>query len=133
MKVSDLSGADLDYWVAKAHGWYEWENWMDTDNPDYDGEFPMFAKFPDYIAYYEEDGDATSYHIFHNDWGDAGPIIERERINTSWSELEDGGCYSWKEGWHSRVMWGKTPLESSMRCYVASVFGEEVDEKEINS
>ena len=60
------------------------------------------------------------------DWAQGGPIIERESISLS-AELG---------GWDARIYeadaepWcaiGPAPLIAAMRCYVASVLGDEVE------
>lgn len=56
------------------------------------------------------------------DWAQAGPIIERERINL-WNE-----GYDWEASLYGEhIVWGETPLVAAMRCYVASKLGDEVD------
>jgi hypothetical protein len=67
------------------------------------------------------------------DWGDGGPIIERERIEVSpwpgpgwqaWVRPEyDYGDMVKNAGEGA----GPTPLIAAMRAYVASKFGEEVE------
>lgn len=98
MKTAELTGAALDWAVAKCEGLH----WEEGDL--YAGKYgPGFAP-------------AT-------DWTDAGPIIERERI-----ELRGDG----DEGWIAYdnlnlEQYGDTPLIAAMRCYVASMLGDEVD------
>ena len=75
-------------------------------------------------------------HFYSTDWALAGPIIEREGIALdclrtcfvidSWvaaSEMVREGDY------YSPVIefTGSTPLIAAMRCYVASVLGDEVE------
>jgi hypothetical protein len=71
-------------------------------------------------------------HFYSTDWAQGGPIIEREEISIS------------REFAASKVEWaawtpapirddaeafgyGPTPLVAAMRCYVASVLGDEVE------
>lgn len=70
-------------------------------------------------------------------WAQGGPIIERERIDVTWSDNQ------WVAMWwadnsgmaknsaqrfvHNRQKAGPTPLIAAMRAYVASKMGEEVD------
>jgi hypothetical protein len=65
-------------------------------------------------------------HFYSTDWAIGGPIIERERINVDPSpdSAEWYGYYENNGKWHS----GPTPLIAAMRCYVASVLGEEVQD-----
>lgn len=111
MKVSELTGAQLDYWVAKAEG-------LDT----------VLENGMCQVATYA-DSSATCYseRRYHDSWEKAGPIIEREKISTE--------CYLQNPSqWRSRD-WdyksrsdGTTLLESALRCYVEAKFGEEVSE-----
>jgi hypothetical protein len=61
------------------------------------------------------------------DWAQGGAIIEREKINVSMSATAPwmGFMYDGTE-----MVWlcdGPTPLIAAMRCYVASVLGDEVE------
>ena len=58
-------------------------------------------------------------------WAQGGPIIEREEI-AHWPDEEGGWFASANEG-QGKDFHGPTPLIAAMRCYVASVFGDEVD------
>jgi len=93
MKVINLEGAALDWAVTKCEG--------------YDSEVTS----PEWGSW-----------RWATDWGQGGPIIERERIAV-WG---DGNLYWEAEcGW----AWGKgpTPLVAAMRCYVASRVGDEIE------
>lgn len=59
------------------------------------------------------------------DWGQGGPIIERERISGYW----DKGNQQWDQVMHEGrfVESGATKLIAAMRCYVASKLGDEVN------
>ena len=61
-------------------------------------------------------------HHYSADWAQGGPIIERERI-----ELEHDGFQWWARIRADEDFSGPTPLIAAMRCYVASVLGDEVD------
>lgn len=96
VKTSDLFGVALDWAVTKAEG-------LDASI---------------------EPGEAWGCWNWAFDWGQAGPIIEREKIElipkgTHWDAFADEDChvpYS-----------GPTPLIAAMRCYVASQLGDEVE------
>ena len=97
MKTSELSGAALDWAVAKCEG----------KEPKHHEGWPM-----------EEPSE------YSTDWGLAGPIIEREKIDTYYGE----------KGWWQAVAetndvcaFGESPLIAAMRCYVASKLGDEVE------
>lgn len=103
LSVSELSGAALDWAVAKA--------WQSVYS---DKHLMEHAK-----------GFTPS-----TDWAQGGPIIEREGITVSkeaggWSAyfrenlFEDDGSEFWRNG--------PTPLIAAMRCYVASKLGDKID------
>jgi hypothetical protein len=103
MRVSELTGAALDWAVAHCEG-IEWEP-GDLDAGHYG---PGFAP--------------------STDWAHGGPIIERERICLR--DTGEDGDLMW-EADDQRDAVGKyrgpTPLIAAMRCYVASVAGDEID------
>jgi len=100
MKTSELIGAALDWAVAKCEG-------LST-----------------YIEVVEGFKPST-------DWGQGGSIIEREGIGIwmyQWNEQgepEVGWYAEDKDGDHVRT--APIPLIAAMRCYVASVLGDEVE------
>lgn len=121
MKTSELSGAALDWAVAKCeketfvHGQYEHSS---ADNT-------IWAR-----------GGASVEKRFSVDWAYGGPIIEREQISV-WLAMDDifkkdtwAASYSYMDGdlvcEPEQEYWGHTPLIAAMRCYVASKLGEEV-------
>ena len=111
MKTNELTGAALDWAVAKCEG----------------RNFELVESFLDY---YDEGG----MH-YAGDWSQGGPIIEREKIDLF---TEKGTPESWIAsvarhqngarlvGWRIH-QYGPTPLIAAMRCLVASKLGEEVD------
>jgi hypothetical protein len=105
MKTSELTGAALDWAVAKCEG-----------EPEYLLDKPWRAS--ELLPHYS------------TDWSQGGPIIERERIrvwamnfNNMW-EADFPSCDGPK---NDIRMPGKTPLLAAMRCYVASKLGDEVE------
>lgn len=97
MQVSELTGAALDWVVAKC-----------ADIP-----FPIV---------YEEDGREVTVSP-STDWAQAGPIIDRERI-----ELRGDGDGGWLACDNlNPEQYGPTPLVAAMRCYVASKLGETIE------
>jgi hypothetical protein len=119
MKVSELKGPLLDYWVARA----EWGVYRGTNSET--GQPCWVDAFGDEIPCYS------------TDWDQAGPIIERERIYPSDKHgvsVKPGPrhwcCYKTdtKTGITVAEQWGSTMLEAAMRCYVMSNFGDEVGE-----
>ncbi len=107
MKTSKLTGAALDWAVAKCEG-IVWEQ-GDLDAGEYG---PGFAP-------------AT-------DWEQGGPIIEREKIAVRF-EPECHWLFAppeatWLANYNGVGEWhGPTPLIAAMRCYVASKLGDKVD------
>ena len=59
---------------------------------------------------------------YSTDWAQGGPIIEREKMTLEWTG-EDWMAYIR----HDEEYFGPTPLIAAMRCYVASVLGDEVE------
>ena len=99
MKTSELTGAALDWAVAKCEGI--------TEGKD--------------SAWYYDRRDAYNYST---DWAQGGPIIERQEIELipkgmHWDAYAD-------EDFHVPYS-GPTPLIAAMRCYVASKLGDEVE------
>jgi hypothetical protein len=111
MKTSELSGAALDWAVAKCEG-------------------------PNSVAacYYDEDDlpmcrDEAQHMEWQpsTNWAQGGPIIEREGImlvRHTAIPILNCGPYYWKA---NKTDGGPTPLIAAMRCYVASKLGDEVN------
>lgn len=121
IKVSELEGAELDYWVAKAEQ-------RDVCPREHIGSF----LHPEYCFTHSK----AICERYSRDWSQGGPIIERERICVSgpgpmggpnpeyyWTAFIDTGSYA--GGGHTGN--GRTPLIAAMRCFVASKFGEEIN------
>lgn len=71
---------------------------------------------------------------YSSDWAEAGPIIEREKIDlyricASDTEWQAGIHCSDpnKEHRHQVIEQGSTPLIAAMRCFVASKLGDEIE------
>jgi hypothetical protein len=113
LKTSELTGALLDYWVAKAEG-------LD----------PCIVNDVDGIAqcttgYFETFSPSTN-------WAQCGPIIDRERITILFHPEE------WQASVGDYIPMldndpphgtGTTPLIAAMRALVASKFGDEVPDE----
>jgi hypothetical protein len=108
MKTNELSGAALDWAVAKCEGLLD------------DCEIQA--------GYVWDRGVLFSPT---RNWNNCGPIIEREGLGVwryQWNEQgesESGWYAEDKDGDHVRT--GTTPLIAAMRCYVASKLGDEVE------
>jgi hypothetical protein len=109
MKTSEMTGAALDWAVAKCEG--ATDAWRSGAPFLWDG-VPC-------IRIYGHDVDYTP----STNWAQGGPIIERERIDVlyehdlRWIAVPQKGIESY----------GPTPLIAAMRCFVASKLGDEVE------
>lgn len=117
MKVSELEGALLDYWVAKAEG-YEAELCRDDR-----GSFCVRTK-----RYAGEGGQFRGPFFPSTEWADGGPVLERERIGLM--PYVENGVWGWMAALRESNGGGKgpTPLLAAMRALVASKFGDLLDE-----
>ncbi len=133
IKVAELEGAELDYWVARAAGHIlkdslrdGWQEVRTNDGAQY---------FLGFLPSDPDDKNLYEYEAFYSpsiSWQDGGPIIERELdgcnmggANGVWKYDDLFKCQLKTDGW---VMEGETPLLAICRCYVAEKFGEEVEE-----
>ena len=101
MKTSELTGAALDWAVAKCE---------------------VGAEFI---------GEIDDPHFYSTDWAHGGPIIERESIailgdgDLYW---EAECVWAWARGFDDGFFQkGPTPLIAAMRCYVTLKLGDEVE------
>ena len=111
MRTSELTGAALDWAVAKCEG----KNGILHD----DGitRCIVIAAPPGVYK--------GTYRPTIN-WEQGGPIIERAKIATEWSAL--WGCWLARDLRHAGFTFvGPTPLIAAMRAFVASKLGEFVD------
>ena len=107
MKVSELTGAALDWAVAKCEPDSTLEIYFDNET----GE-----------PFCHDDWSDNQEFRPSTDWSQGGPIIEREK-----TAIKENGYGHWfaKVG-AGKWMHGPTPLIAAMRCYVASKLGEEI-------
>jgi hypothetical protein len=64
---------------------------------------------------------------YSTDWAQGGPIIEREGINLRALSGALWEAETWSAEGGQYLLDGPTPLIAAMRCYVASVLGDEVE------
>lgn len=107
MKTSDLTGAALDWAVAKCEGHTFAQGW------------------PHLLA----SGFAPGK--YSTAWAQGGPIIERIKgfEFKQWLESKPESCceariHNYEGDW---IQFGATPLIAAMRCYVASKLGDTID------
>ena len=132
MKTADLTGAVLDYWVARARklegarivgAYCEYDVPQNTDSPT---------------------ATNTGYRVLgtiyapHEDWDDCGPLIEELGVSLMTrtdSFSNDSGAITQVDSdirffvscYGGRCGHGPTPQIAICRAVVASVFGEEVE------
>ena len=121
IKIKDLTGAALDWAVAKCEG--------------YECEFGDEVSGPWLVpqeGYLHDEKPLASFRP-STDWAQSGPIIERERLQLI-TELGDEMwvCSSPKAveiGGYRKYCFasGPTPLIAAMRCYCSFKLGDEVD------
>ena len=104
IKTSELSGAALDWAVAKAEG----------------GDSVAACYYENNTPLWLDEAPEPEWKPSTN-WAQGGPIIEREKIGVFWRE------YYWVAETDGPEEQGETPLVAAMRCYVASKLGEEVE------
>jgi hypothetical protein len=112
MKTSELTGAALDWAVAKCEGFsatgYEARR-LKMRGASF--EIPKHWKPTE-------------------DWAQGGPIIEREGMALNMEDTHAWQAAMWWDDEDSKgdiLMVGPTPLIAAMRCYVASKLGDEVE------
>lgn len=142
MKVSELSGALLDYWTARADESWKWAHEL-FPTMTLDPKFSSVTYDPEWRNGYGETVGACvlipnnpfrqDRQLFRpsTDWEHGGRLIERERINIVTKSNPDMGGNDWiamfPRNFHARG-WGRTPLIAAMRAFVASKFGDEVSD-----
>jgi hypothetical protein len=124
MKTSELEGAQLDYWVARAENINIALDTSAITNPNWHHRTVV-------------NRDTKKAYCPSTDWAHGGPIIERERIDLEF--MDDAGWIAtisaWNVGWICEHLidvaaeTAPTPLVAAMRAYVASKFGEEVPDE----
>ena len=112
MKTSELTGAALDWAVARCEG---------VPNIH-------IVKKPGKVCIYGEIAGIDFPYQPSTDWSQGGPINEREGIYL-WRPYGFSGAWSAKlDDWQpERVLHDDKPLIAAMRCYVASKLGDTVD------
>jgi hypothetical protein len=112
IKTSELTGAALDWAVAKCEGPNSMAScYYDEDVPLCLEEWPESLWEPS------------------TNWAQGGPIIEREGVTlTQYDDYPNWSAtlYATDYNEHTHVT-APTPLIAAMRCYVASKLGDEVE------
>ncbi|WVR18314.1 hypothetical protein y223_00034 [Bordetella phage PY223] len=121
MKTSELSGALLDYWVARA----ELEEFKGCKL-----DRNVQSRIDEKLSH------AGQPFRPSLNWAQGGPIIERERI----SVVIDKDDNEWQAAMNvcdqnmmgfggNHYQYGPTPLVAAMRAYVASKYGDSVPDE----
>ena len=129
MKTSNLTGAALDWAVAKCEG----VALLDPHDNKWELCWTLLGD------------DSGEYYAPSTNWAQGGPIIEREKIaigytlelpasvkGNEWCALNHDRYVKFDAGgdveeWPLPNSIGPTPLIAAMRCYVASKLGDEVE------
>lgn len=122
VKTAGLTGAKLDWAVAYINS-LELQHDLPTIECDKHNAVWLFLP-PNPFNDYRELWQPT------NDWSQAGPIIDREKIGVMWLDYSNkrNPQEQWSAGYEGEFLHsGKTPLEAALRCYVASKMGDEVE------
>lgn len=120
IKVSEATPLQLNWLVATCEGYTDLRRNPHRFNDDLIMTPPRAAHGPVWFV------DLA----YSTDWSQAGPIIEREKIQTVWRILDADGAGYWDasnlfaDKYHYR---GPTPLVAAMRCYVACKLGDVVE------
>jgi len=103
IKTSELTGAALDWAVAKCEG------------IDYGKDDVRFRG-----AYARK---------YSTDWAQGGVIIERENIGLVCQQIgsTQGCAYRHTENGEVFYYYGSTPLIAAMRCYCCATLGDEIN------
>lgn len=133
MKVFTLTGALLDYWVARAEG-IPAEQLSIVPVPRTDTFICVWSKSPVGFTSYR---DKSVY--YSDDWAQGGPLIEKHGgalINFTDEGAEVWGCFMrGKSAGHYIDTYlddadgvGDTPLQAVCRAVVRAAFGDDVEE-----
>jgi hypothetical protein len=149
MKTNELTGALLDYWVARALGYRFWKETRGASDPytlcvlQKPGDREPWMRTQNWKAAKERYTEAHAFDdiqvgffgagvpAFSADWAQGGPIIERENISLRHEVHCGWGAHV--SGQISESCFEPTPLIAAMRAYVASKFGDEVPDEPQNN
>lgn len=111
-RVSDLTGAELDYWVARSCGWKQ-----------------QVLPITGALAWFDERGRFTycvdDFHP-HEDWSQGRPMMEEYGICLG-KNGPLGTPMGYEAGYDDgEPQYGPTPLVAAMRSIVEMKFGDQV-------
>lgn len=130
MKVAELAGAQLDYYVGMTEGYAGLEDvpWSYANLPD------TYVWYIGEKAWVVASGFKGRY-MPSSDWQQGGPLLVKHLIGASpvfaYSQISgDHPTGQWQAFIHTKTgilsHTGDSALEAAMRCLVASVYGDEV-------
>jgi len=154
VKTAELEGAALDYWVARAEGYRFWlEQRGDyrlavKQKPGAREPYKSHQQWETHKQRYIEITEFKQLEVgffgegipkFSTDWASGGPLIQREHIwlSDESDEEDSGDAPVWIASMPPHVDFnngrdlvqeGPTPLIAAMRAFVASKFGDEVED-----
>jgi hypothetical protein len=140
--VSELEGAELDYWVAQHDPMCDGLVFerrdshyvgINKDNDEVCVVIPEKPGFVSRIRMRNKYPDVEFYDPSKN-WNQGGPIIEREGISLMYRIGKEGVCNPYyhaqvgpEEPENHTLMTDENPLVAAMRSFVASKFGDYVE------
>lgn len=147
MKTSELTGAALDWAVAKCEGlniqfYNSWmkQSWKAKGYPDnaycehlpfqtYRGQWVDIETYEDCNQYDDKTLSQRPVPIkkYSTDWAQGGPIVAALIANRCKLYLDNNDWPCCYDSAMNKAYTGPTPLIAAMRCYVASKLGDEVE------
>jgi hypothetical protein len=118
MKTSELTGAALDWAVAKCEG---------GANLRFDGVACWWFTLNGVDRVLSSGWSNKQNFNPSTDWAHGGPIIEREGITVSDGSPVTGLEWMACDRGSTHIQHGPTYLTAAMRCYVASKLGDNID------
>lgn len=126
-EVDQLAGAELDYWVASAMR----AQFIKLEGSHCFADYRAAERAEKGAAWGGGDEQLAGLFDPSTDWRPGGYVIERYKIGIAKHEAEaewyaDMEMLTRKDGSKAEYAYGPTPLIAAMRCFVRSVYGEEV-------
>lgn len=134
MKVHDLSGALLDYWVAKAMNVFGDKIFIERHPWTGQKVAVVYCGLPDYGSLFcGERGHGATVWRPSADWAQGGPLFDQYEIYVERANFVVEGkafafIYTKDNKDIAAQSYGATRLEAAMRAFVESKFGDEVPE-----
>lgn len=126
-EVDQLAGVDLDYWVACAMR----AQYIDVEGNHCFADYRAAERAANGAPFAGGDQQLAGLFDPSTDWRPGGYVIERYKIAVAMHEAEaewyaDMEMLTRKDGSQAAYAYGPTPLIAAMRCFVRSVYGDEV-------